>query len=163
LTGNVGTQFREVDAAKGNNSANPYFDLTLRSQINSQFNVSAFVRYSSEVNDTVVNLPLLLAEYDSRLTLRIGTTATYQISEKLSLFSGIDVISSSYENGREISTGISQEDQSEFLVNAHIGTSLKLTEYLDATLSYNFTNVDSDLPDRSYDRNRISIGLQAEF
>ena len=163
LIGNVGTQFREVDAANGNNSSNPYLDLTLRSQINSQFNVSAFVRYSSEVNDTVVNLPLLLAEYDSRLTLRIGTTATYQISEKLSLFSGIDVISSSYENGREISTGISQEDQSEFLVNAHIGTSLKLTEYLNAMLSYNFTNVDSDLPDRSYDRNRISIGLQAEF
>ena len=159
---NAGAQFREMAATNGKSSSNPFLELTLRSQINTQFSVSAFVRYGAEVYDTVVSLPQL-TEYDSRLTLRIGTAATYQISEKLSLFSGIDVISSSFENGREISTGVSQVDQSETMINASIGTSLELTEYLDATLSYNFTHVDSDLPDRSYDRNRISVGLQADF
>jgi hypothetical protein len=162
LIGSAGAQFREVDAVGGKNSTSPYVELTLRSQVNQQFMVSGFVRYGAEVYDTVVGLPLL-TEYDSRLTLRIGTQATYQISDKLSLFSGIDVISASFENGRAVVGGASQPDQSEMLSNVYIGTSLKLTEYLAATLTYNFTHADSDLPDRSYDRNRLSVGLQAEF
>ena len=162
LIGSTGAQFREVDAVNGKNSTNPYLELTLRSQVNQQLMVSGFVRYGAEVYDTVVGLPLQ-TEYDSRLTLRLGTQATYQISEKLSLNSGIDVISASFENGRAVVGGAPQPDQSETLLNAYIGTSLKLTEYLAASLTYNFTTADSDLPDRSYDRNRISVGLQAEF
>jgi hypothetical protein len=162
LIGSAGAQIREVNAVDGKNSTSPYLELTLRSQINQQLMVSGFVRYGAEVYDTVVNLPLL-TEYDSRLTLRLGTQAAYQISEKLSLFSGIDVISASFENGRAVVGGASQPDQSEMLVNAYLGTTLKLTEYLSASLTYNFTTVDSDLQNRSYDRNRISVGLQAEF
>lgn len=162
LIGSAGAQFRQVDAVNGKDSTSPYLELTLRSQVNQQLMVSGFARYGAEVYDTVVNLPLL-AEYDSRLTLRLGTQATYQISEKLSLFSGIDLISASFENGRAVVGGAPQPDQSETLFNVYLGTSLKLTEYLVASLTYNFTTADSDLQNRSYDRNRISVGLQAEF
>jgi hypothetical protein len=162
LIGSAGAQFRQVDAVNGKDSTSPYLELTLRSQVNQQLIVSGFARYGAEVYDTVVNLPLL-AEYDSRLTLRLGTQATYEISEKLSLFSGIDLISASFENGRAVVGGAPQPDQSETLFNAYLGTSLKLTEYLAASLTYNFTTADSDLQNRSYDRNRISVGLQAEF
>ena len=51
----------------------------------------------------------------------------------------------------------------ETLVNAYIGASLKLTEILTGSLTYNFTNADSDLVGRSYDRSRITLGLSAEF
>ena len=163
LIGSAGAQFRQVDAVNGKDSTSPYLELTLRSQVNQQLIVSGFARYGAEVYDTVVNLPLVVAEYDSRLTLRLGTQATYEISEKLSLFSGIDLISASFENGRAVVGGAPQPDQSETLFNVYLGTSLKLTEYLVASLTYNFTTADSDLQNRSYDRNRISVGLQAEF
>lgn len=162
LIANVGAQIREVDGPNGSDSTSPYVEMTLRTQVNEQFMVSGFLRYGAEVYDTVVSLPLL-AEYDSRLTLRIGTQGTYQISEKLSLFSGVDLISTSYEDGRAVVGGAPQADQDEILFNGYIGASLKLTEYLDGTVSYNFTHADSDIPNRSYDRNRISVGLKAEF
>ncbi|MES2981494.1 MAG: outer membrane beta-barrel protein [Verrucomicrobiota bacterium] len=162
LIANVGAQIRDVDGPNGGNSTSPYMELTLRTQVNEQFSISAFLRYGAEVYDTVVALPLL-AEYDSRMTLRIGTQATYQVSQKLSLFSGIDLISTSFEDGRAVVGGAPQSDQDETLINAYIGANLELTEYLDGTISYNFTNADSDIPNRSYDRNRISVGLKAEF
>lgn len=160
LIANVGAQFRDVD--NGDNSTNPYVELTLRSQINEQFTVSAFARYGAEVYDTVVSLPALV-EYDSRLTLRVGTQANYRVSEQLSFFGGVDVISASFEDGRTVPGGLPAGDQDETLLNAYVGASLKLTEYLDGTISYNFTDSDSDIPNRSYDRNRISVGLKAEF
>ncbi len=162
LIANVGAQIREVDNVNGNDGTSPYFEITLRTQVNQQFTLSTFARYGAEVNDTVVNLPAL-AEYDSRLTLRLGSQANYQVSQKLSLFSGIDVISTSFEEGRTIPGGVAVADQDETLMNAYIGATLELTEYLDGTISYNFTNADSDLPNRSYDRSRISVGLKAEF
>lgn len=162
MIANVGAQIREVDGPNGSDSTSPYMELTLRTQVNEQFTLSAFARYGAEVYDTVVSLPLL-AEYDSRLTLRVGTQGTYQVSEKLALFSGVDLISTAYEDGRAVVGGAPQADQDEMLLNAYIGASLRFTEYLEGTLSYNFTHADSDIPNRSYDRNRISVGLKAEF
>ncbi len=162
LIGSVGAQIRQVDSVSGNDSTSPYMELTLRTQVNEQFMVSSFLRYGAEVYDTVVSLPAL-AEFDSRLTLRIGTQANYQVSQKLSLFSGIDLISTSYEEGRTVPGGVAVPDQDETLFNAYIGATLEITEYLDGTITYNFTNADSDIPNRSYDRNRISVGLKAEF
>ncbi len=164
LIANVGSQMRDVDA--GSTSTSPYMELTLRSQVNEQFVISGFARYGAEVYDTVVDIgPVvpLPVEYDSRLTLRIGTQANYQVSEKLALFAGLDLISTSYEEGRTVPVGIAVGDREETLTNAYIGASLEITEYLDGTISYNFTNADSNIPNRSYDRNRISVGLKAEF
>jgi len=162
---NAGAQFRSVDGTDGDSSTNPYLEVTLRSQVNEQFTVSTFARYGAEVYDTIQIDPVggLPAEYDSRLTLRLGAKGDYQVSEKLSLFSGIDMISSSFEGGREVGTGSAVSDQDELLFNAYIGTTLQLTEYLQGFLSYNFTDSNSDFNDRSYDRNRVSIGLTAEF
>jgi hypothetical protein len=162
LIGSVGAQIREVDSVGGNDSTSPYMELTLRTQVNEQFTVSAFLRYGAEVYDTVVSLPAL-AEFDSRLTLRVGTQANYQVSEKLAFFSGVDLISTSYEEGRTVPGGVAVANRDEMLVNAYIGATLAITEYLDGTLSYNFTGADSDIPNRSYDRSRISVGLKAEF
>jgi hypothetical protein len=162
LIANVGAQVREVTGPNANNSTNPYMELTLRTQVNEQFTISAFLRYGAEVSDTVVSLPLQ-TEYDSRMTLRVGTQANYLVSEKLALFAGTDLISTSFEDGRAVVGGAPQVDQSETLINTYIGATLKLTEYLDGTISYNFTGANSDIPNRTYDRNRVSVGLKAEF
>lgn len=167
---NTGAQLRDVDAAGSDNSTNPYLELALRSQVNTQFSVSAFARYGAEDYDTVVNpkafIPGILAEYDDRLTLRVGVAAEYQISQSLSIFSGLDVITASYENGRRLNGPLplgTAPDLDESVVNAYIGASLKFTDYLFGTVTYNFTNSDSDASGRDYDRNRVSVGLRAEF
>jgi hypothetical protein len=41
--------------------------------------------------------------------------------------------------------------------------SMQLNDWLYANASYNFTNSDSDILNRDYDRNRISVGMRAEF
>jgi hypothetical protein len=166
---NAGAQLRDVDGFGSDSSTNPYLELTLRSQVNTQFSVSAFARYGVEDYDTIVNpkaLPGILSEYDERLTLRVGISSEYQISTSLSLFGGVDLINASYESGRRTNGPLplgASPDLDETLVNAYIGASLKFTEYLYGTLSYNFTNSDSDASGRDYDRNRVSVGLRAEF
>jgi hypothetical protein len=158
---NTGAQMREMDGIGGNDSTNPYLELAIRSQVNEQFGVRAFARYASEDYDTIVGTPS--TEYSDKLTLRVGVSANYQISPYLSLLAGLNVISSSYESGREVVTAAPAGDSSETLVNASIGASLKFTDQMYGTLTYNFTNSDSDILGRNYDRNRISVGLSAQF
>jgi len=159
----AGAQFREVDGVGSGDSTNPYLELAVRSQVNTQFSVRAFARYGAEDYDTIVTNGAVAAEYDDKLTLRIGVSGEYQLSPSLSIFGGVDLISTSYESGRIVNTATGVSDADETLVNAYIGASLKFNECLYGTLSYNFTDSDSDVFGRNYDRNRISVGLRAEF
>lgn len=161
---NTGAQLRDIQGANGDDSTNPYLELALRSQINTQFGIRGFIRYAVEDYDTVVGLnPSVLAEYDERLTLRLGVSGEYQLSPSLSIFGGVNLITTSYESGNLLSGGGGAPDADETLINAYIGASLKLTDYLYGTLTYNLTNSDSDIANRDYDRNRVSVGLRAEF
>jgi hypothetical protein len=163
---NAGAQLRDTNGIGGSSATSPYLELAVRSQVNTQFNVSAFVRYGFENYDNVVtpkSTPAIPAEYDERLTLRVGVTSEYQISPSLSVFGGINLINTSFEGGRRLGTTVPVPDASETLLNAYVGASLKLTEYLYGTMTYNFTNSSSDILARDYDRNRISVGLRAEF
>jgi len=54
-------------------------------------------------------------------------------------------------------------DQDETLMNAYVGASVRFTDYLTGSLTYNFTDADSDFDARSYDRNRITVGVEATF
>jgi len=49
------------------------------------------------------------------------------------------------------------------IINAYIGLSVKFNEYLTGTVSYNFTDSSSDFAGATYQRNRINLGLSAEF
>ncbi len=158
----VGVQIRDVEG--GENSANPYVEASLISRVNSQFLVRGFVRYSVEDFDTVQRIGFSTIEYDERLTMRLGASASYDISPKLQLFGGLDYIPTSFESGRvvsgpPISVGTADED----VLNAYIGFALRITETIEASCSYNYTDSDSDLTGRDYDRGRISIGVNAVF
>jgi len=161
LIARAGAQLRDVD---GDSSSSPYLELALNSQVNSQFLIRSFARYSMENYDTVqTNSDAVLAEYSDRRTLRIGVSGEYTISQVLSLFGGVDYIPTSYQGGRSIVNGNSVDDESEDIINTYVGASFKFTDNLFGTVSYNFTQSDSDLPGRDYDRNRVSVGVRAEF
>jgi hypothetical protein len=157
----AGAQFREVE--NGGDSTAPYVEFALNSQVNQQFRVRSYARYGIEDNDTVQFFGPTAVEFDERQTLRFGVSGDYAISPMLSVFGGIDYIPTSYNSGRVIPGGASFPDQDEDVVSAYIGASMKINDYLTGTASYTFTTSSSDLVGRDYDRNRISVGLSAEF
>ena len=158
----AGVQFRDVDA--GGNSTNPYAEATVISRVNSQFLVRAFARYSVEDFDTVQVIGGSFYEYDERLTLRIGTSASYDLTPRLQLYGGVDYIPTSFNDPRLVSgPAVPVSDADEDVLNAYIGFALKITETIEANCSYNYTDSDSDLAGRDYDRSRISLGLSASF
>ncbi len=164
----TGTQLRDSAGAGGGSFTTPYLNLALRSQVNTQFSVGAFVRYSVEDYDTVVtpnSVPLgVLVEYSDRQTLRMGVTGQYRISPDLSLFGGLNVINTSYGDGRRVAGPPgAAPDGDETLFNAYLGASLQFTDSITGSLTYNFTNSDSDNRGRNYDRSRVSLGLRAGF
>lgn len=171
----AGAQFRDVD--NGDNTNSPYVEFALNSQINTQFRVRSFARYGIESYDTVQGLDLnaptnglsdTLVEYDDRQTLRFGIAGDYALSPMFSIFGGLDYIPTSYGSGRwiprpgEVNPG-AIPDVDENILSAYIGLSVKFNDYLTGTASYTFTNSDSDIVGRDYDRNRISLGVSAEF
>ena len=162
----AGVQFRDVD--QGDNSTSPYLEAALNSQINEKFRVRSFARYGIESYDTVQSFEdsgkFYTVEYDDRETLRFGLSGDYAISPMFSLFGGLDYIPTSYRSGRVLTGGyVGSVDQDEDILNAYIGLSVKFNETVTGTMSYTYTNSSSDIYGREYDRNRISVGVSAEF
>ncbi|MES2923430.1 MAG: hypothetical protein V4819_17885 [Verrucomicrobiota bacterium] len=159
----AGAQFRTVD--DGDDNISPYVEMAMNSQVNQQFSVRAFTRYGIEAYDTVRGTPGGLADFSDRRTLRFGLASEYAFTPVTSLFGGIDYVPASFRDGNIISNGVTGPvgDYDEDIVNAYIGVSVKFNDYLTGTLSYNYTHSDSDFPDQTYNRNRISLGLSAEF
>jgi hypothetical protein len=179
LVTRAGWQFRSSDAVAGNDTSSPFLELALRSRINQQLNVRSFVRYGIEDFDTtrLAQLPggnIGLYDFDGRQTLRIGTQVTYDLSPRLSLFAGLDYVPATFEDGRfraPISGlgpfPIALSGLSEDLVNISTGFTLNLTERVFANFTYSYTHSDSDfdtaITQQSFDRNRISVGVSAQF
>lgn len=165
----AGVQLRDVD--QGSNSSSPYVEFALNSQINEQLRIRSFARYGMESYDTVQGFDSdgngfsdVTVEYDDRETLRFGISGDYAISPMFSLFSGLDYIPTSYGSGRVVSGKyVGSLDQDEDIFNAYAGVSVKFNDYLTGTVSYSYTNSSSDIVGRDYDRNRISVGVSAEF
>lgn len=160
----VGAQFRDVD--QGDSSVSPYLELALDSQVTQQLTVRGFARYGLEDYDTVqIHPDAGLVEFDERRSFRLGISSQYTLSPVVSIFGGLDYIPSSYEGARGLGPLVvtNIRDLDEDLFNAYVGFSVKLTETITGTASYTFTDSSSDVVGREYDRNRISVGVSAEF
>jgi hypothetical protein len=164
----VGAQFRSV--TNGSDSTSPYVELALNSQVTEQLSVRAFARYGIENFDTVRFIGPGYAEFSDRRTLRLGLSSEYALSPMFSIFGGVDYVPSNFDGGHSqaangVFNGPGTASYSEDLVNAYIGVSVKINDFLTGTASYNYTHSTSDFPDgqNEYNRSRISIGLSAEF
>lgn len=158
----VGAQFRDVD--DGTSLTSPYAELALNKSVNKAFSIRAFTRYGIESGDTVRTVLGDTIDFNERQTLRVGVTSDYVISPTLSLFGGVDYVPTTFASGRLTnSTQYTGDDLNEDIFNAFIGVSVKLNEMLTATASYNYTNSSSDFENQTYDRNRVSIGVSAQF
>lgn len=173
LVANVGAQFRKSDAVNGSDGTNPFAEIALRSRVNDVFSLRGFLRYSAEYYDTVRRVVgptgTGFYEFDDRATLRVGITGEYQLSPRLSLFGGVDYIPASFNDGRLVGVPIAGAppltvgDQSEDVWHAHLGLSVRFTDSVYGSISYNYTDSSSDFFGYSYDRSRVSVGVRAEF
>jgi hypothetical protein len=159
----TGAQLRDV--AEGDGGLSPYLEIALQSQVNQQFRLGAYTRYSAEVNDTVIDSQNDSFDYEDRRTLRLGANGKYTVSEDLSLLAGADFIFSNYMNGRNVDNSNDYgPDKYETNLNGYVGLSYKLTDYLFGNFYYTYTQTFTDISDeREYVRNRITLGLSAEF
>ena len=165
LVARVGAQFHESEAIGGSDSTSPYVEATMRSQVNEQFSIRGFARYGVEGYDTVRAVGGGLYEFDDRQTLRLGVSGNYELSQMINFFGGVDYIPATFDDGRLIGGAgpLAASGLDEDVWNAYVGLSVKFTEMLYGTLTYNYTDSDSDFVNQSYDRNRVSVGLRAEF
>ena len=157
--------FQHRDVSGGSNNTRPSVEFALTSQVNEQLRVRAFTRYSMESYDTVrlANNGASLVDFDQRDTLRIGVSAEYMISPKLSLTGGVDYIYTDYKSGVVVAGPATTGSFNDDLYNLYVGVSYQFTDYLFGTLSYNYSNSSSDLDGRDYTRNRVTVGVRAEF
>lgn len=159
----AGAQFRDVDG--GDSYTSPYVEFALSSQISQQFSMRAYTRYGIESNDSVQVHPTDgLAVYNNAQTLRLGVSGEYSLSPMVSIFGGVDYIPTSYEGGEQLDPPFGGAgDLSNDLFNANIGVSVRFNEMITGSVTYNYTDSSSDLEYQSYERNRISVGVSAEF
>jgi hypothetical protein len=161
----AGAQFRDVDG--GDNTTSPYLEAAFNWQATEALRLRSYARYGIEDYDTVQSFPTGAVEFDDRRTLRFGVSGEYVFNPMVSLFGGLDYIPTSYQGGRVVQvTGApppSAADADEDIINAYIGVSYRFNNFLTASASYNFTDSSSDFANRDYDRNRISLGVSAEF
>lgn len=163
----AGAQFHDVNA--GAQSTSPYVEFALNSQVNQQFMVRAFTRYGIENYGNILTTKQAgagLVQFDDQRTLRVGVSAEYAVSPMFTIFGGVDYIPTSYMGGQTLSKPPflgSISDQTEDLVNLSIGCSIKFNDLLTGTATYSYTDSNSGIVGRTYNRNRISLGLSAEF
>ncbi|MCH7226629.1 hypothetical protein [Haloferula sp. A504] len=172
IVAKAGAQFRESDARAGSNATSPFVELALRSNINDQFSIRSFVRYGIEDYDTtriIANGGAVgLYDFDDRRTLRVGIRGNYEFSPRLSAFTGIDYIPADFGDGRLVAVqaglpALTANGIREDLFNIYAGVNVRFTDRIYGSLSYNFTTADSDFVGQSYDRNRVTVGVHAQF
>ena len=149
-----GVQNRDVDG--GGDSSNPYFEASVRSQINEQFTIRSYVRYGVEdYARSIIGI-----NFEGSETLRLGLTGAYGVSEELSLNAGVNYVSLGYVDS--IPAGLDVDEDS---LNLSVGFRLELSDTMWLNGSYNFETLSSDFVavDREYDRNRINLGINTTF
>jgi hypothetical protein len=157
----AGAQFRDVD--NGSSETSPYLEAAFNWQATADLRVRSYARYGIEDYDTVQFIGGLPVEYSDRRTLRFGLSGEYTINPMVSFYGGVDYIPTRYQGGKFLPGGPSAPDTDEDIVNAYVGVSYRFNNFLTANASYNYTNSSSDFAGRDYDRNRVSIGVSAEF
>jgi len=157
--------FQHRDVTNGSDTTRPSLEFALNSRVNDQLRVRAFTRYSMEAYDTVrLAKSGQTVEYGQRQTLRLGVSAEYMLSPKISFNAALDYIPATYKNGVRVDTGDNfPGTANDHVINATLGVSYRFTDFVFGTLSYSHTDSSSDLAGRDYNRNRISVGVRAEF
>lgn len=99
-----------------------------------------------------------LGDYDSRYAYRTGVTANHRVTDRLALNGGLHYVYSDYEGNGDTTKNVTEQQ-----VHASAGLAYRLWNKVSMDAQYSYTLLNSDDVLREYDRNRVSLGLSAQF
>ena len=140
-----------VDAHQG---LNPNFSANLNYEVTGRTSLAWNASYSTQES----YLPVVV----SSLSFRTGLVATYEITPRISsnlafYYQHNDQGSIELLPGFDLSLGV------EDVFDVSLGFNYTINRFLSANVSLGHTQVESDLPGRSYSRSRLSGGLSIRF
>lgn len=131
------------------NDTAPYFEAALHHQTSDKTTLTAFTSYDFDGSE--------LGSYGSRTSLRVGAEANYRMTKRLSLNGGMNYTHSNFAGSA--TTG----DVSEHELSATAGIGYQLWDNVNLDATYSHTLLNSDDSNRDYTRDRISLGINANF
>ena len=158
FTADVGVTHRDVDGGR-DSYYTPYVNAALNSRINSQFNIRTFVRYGVENYATSQGINT----FDTNESIRVGLSANYAVSSKLSFNAGINYIRQDFSDGRNSVTNESIGDADRELINPYVGFSYRVGQNTSINGSYNYSDSSSSDGSNEFDRNRVQLGVSRTF
>ena len=158
-----GVQLRDVDS--GSDTSNFYGEASFRTQVNEQFSIRAYGRYGVEdFARAITDSNNVLSVYSDSDALRLGFTADYIVSQKLSLTGGVNYVDLGYDDLQATNNpALAASSLDEELLNVFVGFDYQVTESLSVNARYNYEDLSSDAAGRDYDRNRYSVGARVTF
>jgi hypothetical protein len=150
----AGAQFTSYDNAIGvdDSTTSPYIDANLSYAYAKGSNISVGLRHERNQTD--------IAQVGRSLILDQETTSAYaSVSHELTAKLTANFVGM-YANS---SFGDSLADTADNFWSLGFNMSYQINQYLLAETGYNFDDLDSDLGNRSFDRNRVYLGLKASY
>jgi hypothetical protein len=127
----------------------PYFEASLSHATSEKTTLQVFTSVGFDGSE--------IGNYGSRYSYRLGASATHQVSKKLRINGGVNYAYSTFDG-----IGLAPDvNEHEFSATAGLGYQVWRNVGIDA--NYSYTILSSDDSVRDYDRNRVSLGLSAQF
>jgi hypothetical protein len=153
----AGAQFSDypdAEAGMEDNETTPYFDGVLTYRYNPGSNLDIGVRY--QLNATDVAFQNSTTPTRDQESFSLYTAINHRLSPRLSTS-----LLALYQNSEFIGGSVDGENDQFYVLGASFNYAINA--FLSAELGYNFDRLDSDIPNRSYTRNRCYLGLVAKY
>ena len=147
----AGVEFREYVDTVGDETS-PYAEGNLVYTLSRNSSIALSTRYGIEEGD-------LALDNTPADTFRIGLDYTQGFTARISGYLGLYYTHSFYETPTTNNSGSFAENS----YDVSAGARYAITRHLSAEIGYTHTTLDSDVQERSYDRNRYFAGVRLSF
>ncbi|MDB6069165.1 MAG: hypothetical protein JWL81_336 [Verrucomicrobiales bacterium] len=141
----AGAEVRDRD--NGGSSTNPYVEASFSHSVAKQTYVRWYGRYGFEDAD--------IGNSTERSSLRTGISVQQRFTNRLAGNLGANYIHDEFEGG--------SDSFNDDIVEVSVGLDFNVYRNLVLNAGYSFTTTSSDLENREYDRNILSLGMTAKF
>jgi len=170
----IGAGGLRADSGYSTNSL--YLETSVTHQSSEKLSFNGYAKYGvddnfTQIATTPINVPGTFIGFDTatfqaKKSLRAGLSANYAFSPKLSLYSGLSVVHTTYidQNGTTNILGQSYSDIGALIFNINAGIKFGITDTSSAVFNMNHTTSSSDeAVGFDYSRNRYSLGVESLF
>ncbi len=150
-----GIEFRNTNSSsfQSNDGLNPHFEGSLNYALTGKTTLAWNASYGTQQSS--------VPSSSASLTFRTGLIASHVLTPRLS--TNVSCYYARNDNGTvELLPGFFTP-YTEDSVDVSLGFNYLINRFLSATVAYDYTDVSSNLPDRSYSRNRFTGGLSIVF